>query len=144
VVVPVGGGGLISGVVTGLAAAGSAARVWGVEPTGAPKLARSLADGHPVRLERTASIADGLITLTVGDVPFAELARHRERLAGVALVEDDSLREAMHFLWRQCRLAVEPSGAATVAAVRSGAVQPAAPTVLIVSGGNVDPARLED
>jgi len=144
VVVPVGGGGLISGVVTGLAAAGSVARVWGVEPTGAPKLARSLADGHPVRLERTASIADGLITLTVGDVPFAELARHRERLAGVALVEDDSLREAMHFLWRQCRLAVEPSGAATVAGVRSGAVRPAAPAVLIVSGGNVDPARLED
>ena len=144
VVVPVGGGGLISGVVTGLAAAGSVARVWGVEPTGAPKLARSLADGHPVRLERTASIADGLITLTVGDVPFAELARHRERLAGVALVEDDSLREAMYFLWRQCRLAVEPSGAATVAGVRSGAVRPAAPAVLIVSGGNVDPARLED
>src|SRR5216117_2125602 len=144
VLVPVGGGGLIAGVVTGLAAAGNSARVWGVEPVGAPKLARSLADGHPVRLERTASIADGLITLTVGDVPFAELARHRERLAGVALVEDDSLREAMHFLWRQCRLAVEPSGAATVAGVRSGAVRPAAPAVLIVSGGNVDPARLED
>src|SRR5438034_1125143 len=70
--------------------------------------------------------------------------RHRQRLAGVALVEDDSLREAMHFLWQHCRLAVEPSGAATVAAVRAGAVRPAAPAVLIVSGGNVDPALLED
>src|SRR6184192_3779730 len=144
VVVPVGGGGLISGVVVGLAAAGSAARVWGVEPAGAPKLARSLAAGRPVRLERTASLADGLITLSVGDIPFAQLAHHRDHLAGVALVEDDALRDAVHFLWRECRIAVEPSGAATTAALRSGAVPPVPPTVLVVSGGNVDPALLED
>jgi len=144
VVVPVGGGGLISGVVVGLAAAGSAARVWGVEPAGAPKLARSLAAGRPVRLERTASLADGLITLSVGDIPFAQLAHHRDRLAGVVLVEDDALRDAVHFLWRECRVAVEPSGAATTAALRSGAVRPVPPTVLVVSGGNVDPALLED
>lgn len=144
VVVPVGGGGLIAGVLAGLAAAERAAMVWGVEPAGAPKLYRSLAAGRRTRLERTASIADGLITLSVGDIPFAELTRHRERLAGVALVDDDSLRDAVHFLWRACRLSVEPSGAATVAAVRSGAVKPPAPAVLIVSGGNVDPSLLED
>ena len=144
VVVPVGGGGLISGVVAGLAAAGSKATVWGVEPAGAPKLHGSLAAGHPITLERTASVADGLITLTVGDVPFAHLSHHRDRLAGVALVEDDTLREAVHFLWHQCHLAVEPSGAATTAAVRSGAVRPVPPTVLVVSGGNVDPSSLED
>src|SRR5437870_1024002 len=144
VVVPVGGGGLIAGVVTGLAAAGSGATVWGVEPVGAPKLKRSLEAGHPVRLERTASIADGLITLGVGDIPFAQLAAQRDRVAGVALVEDDTLREAVHFLWQHCHLAVEPSGAATTAAVRSGAVHPVPPTVLVVSGGNVDPSLLED
>jgi threonine dehydratase len=146
VVVPVGGGGLISGVVTGLAAAGSRAAVWGVEPAGAPKLQRSLAAGAPVRLERTASVADGLITLTVGAVPFAELARHRERLRGVVLVEDDSIRDAVHYLWRTCQLAVEPSGAATTAALLSGAIQPSeeGATVLIVSGGNVDRTLLED
>jgi threonine dehydratase len=148
VVVPVGGGGLISGVVAGLAAAGSRAVVWGVEPAGAPKLHRSLAAGAPVRLERTASVADGLITLTVGAVPFAELARQRERVRGVVLVEDDSIREAVHYLWRTCRLAVEPSGAATTAAWLSGAIQPSGegggPTVLVVSGGNVDRSLLED
>src|SRR5467141_4994026 len=144
VVVPVGGGGLIAGVVTGLAAAGSRATVWGVEPAGAPKLKRSLEAGRPVRLERTASIADGLITLSVGEIPFAHLAAHRDHVAGVALVEDDSLREAVHFLWQHCHLAVEPSGAATTAAVRSGAVDPVSPTVLVVSGGNVDPSLLED
>ncbi|HTY06736.1 MAG TPA: threonine/serine dehydratase [Gemmatimonadales bacterium] len=144
VVVPVGGGGLIAGVVTGLAAAGSRARVWGVEPVGAPKLTRSLAAGAPVRLDRTASLADGLITLTVGAAPFAHLLAQRERIAGVALVEDDSLREAVHFLHRECRLTVEPSGAATTAALRSGAVRPSGTTVLVVSGGNVDPLLLED
>jgi threonine dehydratase len=144
VVVPVGGGGLIAGVVTGLAAAGSRATVWGVEPVGAPKLKRSLEAGRPVRLDRTASIADGLITLGVGEIPFAHLAAQRDRVAGVALVEDDSLRAAVHFLWQQCHLAVEPSGAATTAAVRSGAVLPVPPTVLVVSGGNVDPSLLED
>jgi threo-3-hydroxy-L-aspartate ammonia-lyase len=144
VIVPVGGGGLIAGVVTGLVTGGSAARVWGVEPVGAPKLKRSLDAGRPVRLDRTASIADGLITLTVGAIPFAQLAGHRDRVAGVALVEDDAVRDAVHFLWRECHLAVEPSGAATTAAVRSGALRPVSPTVLVVSGGNVDPSLLED
>jgi threonine dehydratase len=148
VVVPVGGGGLIAGVVTGLAAApppdASRATVWGVEPAGAPKLQRSLEAGRPVRLDRTASIADGLITLTVGAIPFAQLIAHRDRVAGVALVEDEALHDAVQVLWRQCHLAVEPSGAATTAAVRSGAVRPVPPTVLVVSGGNVDPTLLED
>src|SRR3989441_5215316 len=61
VVVPVGGGGLISGVVVGLAAADSAARVWGVEPAGAPKLARSPAAGKPGRLQPPASLARGVV-----------------------------------------------------------------------------------
>ena len=147
VVVPVGGGGLIAGVAAGLRAAGSRATIWGVEPTGAPKLKRSLEAGRRMRLDHTASIADGLITLSIGAVPFAELTEPG-RVAGVALVDDASLREAMHFLWRECHLAVEASGAATVAAVRSRAVQvparAAGSTVLIVSGGNVDPALLED
>lgn len=144
VLVPVGGGGLISGVVAGLVAAGSRAKVWGVEPAGAPKLKRSLEAGTPIRLERTASIADGLITLNVGGIPFAELQHHKARLRGVVLVEDDSIRDAVHFLWRTCQLAVEPSGAATTAALLSGAVRPSGVTVLIVSGGNVDRALLED
>ena len=142
-VVPVGGGGLISGVVTGLTAAGSKAAVWGVEPAGAPKLHHSLAAGTVVHLERTSSIADGLITLNVGDVPFAELTREKDRLRGVVLVEDDSIRAAVQFLWRTCRLAVEPSGAATTAALLAGAVPRSRTTVLVVSGGNVDRSLLE-
>ena len=143
VVVPVGGGGLISGVVAGLAAAQSKAVVWGVEPAGAPKLHRSLAAGKVVRLERTGSIADGLITLNVGQIPFAELTRERGRIRGVVLVEDDSIRAAVQFLWRTCGLAIEPSGAATTAALLAGAVPRSRTTVLVVSGGNVDRSLLE-
>jgi threonine dehydratase len=143
VLVPVGGGGLIAGVVVGLAVAGSAAMVWGVEPAGAPKLKRSWEAGAPVRLDATASIADGLITLTVGAIPFSVLQAHRDRVGGMVLVEDDSIREAVHFLHRCCDLSVEPSGAATTAALRSGAVDPPRPVALVVSGGNVDPALLE-
>lgn len=143
VVVPVGGGGLISGIVAGLGAVNSTAVVWGVEPIGAPKLHRSLAAGEVVRLDRTASIADGLITLNVGAIPFAELSKQRDRIRGVALVEDDSIRAAMQFLWRTCRLAVEPSGAATTAALLGGLVPRSRTTVLVVSGGNVDPSLLE-
>lgn len=143
VVVPVGGGGLISGVVTGLAAAGSEAAVWGVEPAGAPKLYKSLAAREVIKLQNTESIADGLITLNVGNVPFAELTRERERIRGVVLVDDDSIRAAVQFLWRTCRLAVEPSGAATTAALLAGAVPRGRTTVLVVSGGNVDPSLLE-
>jgi len=143
VVVPVGGGGLISGIVAGLRAVGSKAVVWGVEPAGAPKLHRSLAAGKVVRLDRTGSIADGLITLNVGAIPFAELTRERERIRGVVLVEDDSIRAAVQFLWRSRRLAVEPSGAATTAALLGGMVPRSRTTVLVVSGGNVDPSLLE-
>src|SRR5437016_13964369 len=75
VVVPVGGGGLISGIVAGLGAAGSTAGVWGVEPGGAPKLHNSLAAGKVVRLDKTGSIAYGLITLNIGTLPFARLPR---------------------------------------------------------------------
>ncbi len=144
VVVPVGGGGLIAGILAGLAAGGSPARVWGVEPTGAPKLTRALAAGEPTRLERSASIADGLVPLRIGAVPWAQLVHDRGRLAGVAVVEDDSIRDAVHYLWRECRLAVEPSGAAVVAALRAGTLRPAGPVVLVISGGNVDPSFLED
>ena len=143
VVVPVGGGGLISGIIAGLAAAHSAAVVWGVEPIGAPKLHHSLAEGKVVRLERTGSIADGLITLNVGNIPFAEISKERERIRGVVLVEDDSIRAAVQFLWRTRRLAVEPSGAATTAALLTGLLPRSRTAVLIVSGGNVDPSLLE-
>src|SRR5258705_13940566 len=78
VLVPVGGGGLISGVVAGPGPAQSRARVWGVEPAGAPKLKRSLEAGSPVRLESTNTIPDGLNNLNAGGIPLAQLHGHSD------------------------------------------------------------------
>lgn len=143
VVVPVGGGGLLAGIVAGLAAAGSAAEVWGVEPAGAPKLSRALQAGHPVRLASATSVADGLLPLALGELPWETLQAHAECLRGVVMVDDDSIRRAMQFLKARSSLTVEPSGAATTAALQSGQLQPPTPAVLVVSGGNLDPALLE-
>src|SRR5258705_12136255 len=122
---------------TGPGAAGSRAVVWGLEPAGAPKLHHSPAAGKVVRLERTGSIADGLITLNVGEIPFAELAREKDRLRGVVLVEDDSIRAAVQFLWRTCRLVPVPAGSGTNAPLLARLVPRARTTMPLVSGGNV-------
>ncbi len=143
VVVPVGGGGLIAGVTAGLAAAGSVADVWGVEPVGAAKLTRALDVGRPVPLDHSASVADGLLPLTFGTLPWTVLQTHRARLRGVVAVEDDSIAAAMHFLRMRLSVTAEPSGAATTAGLRTGQLRPEPPAVLVVSGGNLDPALVE-
>lgn len=136
VAVPVGGGGLLAGVTTAVAAAAPQVRVIGVEPEGAAALGAALAAGRVVRLDGTASVADGLLPLAVGELNF-ELVRGRvEPLT----VSDQDIIDATVWLHRHAGLTVEPSGAATTAALLSGACRPSGPTVLIVSGGNVDPA----
>jgi threonine dehydratase len=136
VLVPVGGGGLAAGVATALAHLRRDARITGVEPEGAAGFNAALAAGHPVRLERTASIADGLLPLSVGTITFRHL---KDRADGV-VVTDGAIAEATLWLRSEQGVMTEPSGAATTAALRSGALTPKGPTVLVVSGGNADPA----
>lgn len=138
VVAPVGGGGLAAGVAAALNGR-PAIRLTGVEPEGAATLTAALDAGHPVRLSRTASVADGLLPLSVGAITFNHL---RGRADAVTVAETDIV-EATKWLYTELRLAVEPSGAVTTAAVRCGVLQLAGPTVLIVSGGNVDPGELD-
>jgi threonine dehydratase len=138
VAVPVGGGGLAAGVATAMAALKPEVKVTGVEPEGADGFNRALAAGHPVRLERSASIADGLLPLSVGTVTF----RHLKDRARGAVVTDQAIAEATLWLRSVPQVMAEPSGAATTAALRSGAIRPTGPTVLVVSGGNADPAAI--
>lgn len=139
VAVPVGGGGLIAGITTALAGLGSAARVVGVEPVGAAALAAALVADAPVRLDHTESVADGLLPLSVGTLTFEHV---RGRVDAVQ-VSDTAIREATVWLDRHADVQAEPSGAATTAALRSGmAVH--GPTVLVVSGGNVDRSTIEE
>jgi threonine dehydratase len=130
-VVPVGGGGLISGIAT----AAQGRRVIGVEPELSPALHEALRAGHPVPVE-PGSIADGLAA------PFAGthcLAVCKERVERVVLVTEDELKTAFRFLYARAKLAAEPAGAAAVAALlaRKVPLEPGETVVAVVSGGNV-------
>ena len=140
VLVPIGGGGLLAGVSAAIRALSPETRIVGIEPAGAPKMRRSLDAGSPVTLDRVDTIADGLKPVRPGDLTFAHV---RALVDDVVLVDDESIRRAVVWCYRQ-RLVVEPSGAATVAALMSGQVAASehGETVAVLSGGNLDPALL--
>lgn len=135
VLVPVGGGGLSAGVAAAVKLHRPEARVIGVEPLGAPKLSTARQAGAPVRLDRTASIADGLLAVEIGHLTFAH---HQRYVDDVVLVDDAAMKRAMRALLDRAKLVAEPSGAITVAAVMEGAVQLSMPAVLVLSGGNIE------
>jgi threonine dehydratase len=140
ILVPVGGGGLIAGIAAAVAAMKPTVRVIGVEPVGAPKLARALEAGQPIVLDHTDSLADGLLPLAIGKLPFAVLSKVvRESVQ----VSESEITDGVRFLYQEAGLSVEPSGAVTTAALLSHRVVPNGPTVAIVSGGNVDPELLQ-
>jgi threonine dehydratase len=142
VVVPIGGGGLISGVAAAIRSLAPSAVIVGVEPEGAPKMSRSLEAGHPVTLDRVQTIADGLKPVRPGDLTFLHT---RDLVDRVITVDDASIRDAVMWCLGQ-RLIVEPSGAATVAAILSGRIGPpdGEAIVAVLSGGNLDPSILRD
>jgi threo-3-hydroxy-L-aspartate ammonia-lyase len=135
VLVPVGGGGLGAGVATAVKLLSPSTRVIGVEPEGAATMTRALEAGAPVLLESTRSLADGLLSVRIGNIPFAHLRRYMD---DVVLVDDAALLKGMRFLLDRAKLVAEPSGAATVAALLSGAVRPRGRTVALLSGGNIE------
>ena len=141
VVVPVGGGGLISGVAAAIKLMRPGVVVVGVEPAGAAKMSASLAAGHPVTLEKTGSIADGLMAVRPGDLTFAHVQRFVD---AVVTVTDAQIAAAATWLFFEAKQVVEPSGAATTAAVLNGLITSPEPVVAIVSGGNVSPQTLSE
>jgi threonine dehydratase len=142
VYVPMGGGGLASGVAEAVKASAPHVRVVGVEPAGAPKMTESLAAGHPVTLAQSASIADGLLAVRPGDLTFEHV---RALIDEVVRVSEDEIADALRFLARHTKMVVEPSGATSVAGARRLAPQGSPGVhVAVVSGGNVDPAAFAD
>jgi threonine dehydratase len=135
VLVAVGGGGLIGGVASWYA--GSATRVVGVEPEGAPTLTHALAAGRPVDAPAGSIAADSLAPRQVGALMFPIA---RDHVAGVALVSDDEIVRAQQTLWDMFRLAVEPGGAAAFAALLAGRVapDPEEHVVVVLCGANTD------
>jgi threonine dehydratase len=141
VLVPVGGGGLSAGVAAAVKLLAPAARVVGVEPACAPKLSRARAAGEPVAIPASGGLADGLLAIRVGTVPFAH---HQAYVDEVVTVPDAALADAVRYLLDRVKLVAEPSGAITVAALLTGLVRPAGPTVAVLSGGNVEWDGLRD
>ncbi|HWE09637.1 MAG TPA: pyridoxal-phosphate dependent enzyme [Solirubrobacteraceae bacterium] len=135
VVVPVGGGGLISGCATVVTALAPGTRVIGVEPAASDDVARSLASGQRERVEVGRTIADGQQTAAPGELTWPVI---RERVDQVVTVGDDEIVAAMRLLFERMKLVVEPSGACGLAALLAGAVPVAGQRVgVVLSGGNV-------
>ena len=140
IVVPVGGGGLISGIALACAHLRPGLSVFGVEPDGACAMRRSLERGAAVTLECVETVADGLAAPMAGALNFEIVRRHVEE---VVLVSDAEIREAMAFILSHAKLVVEPAGAAAVAALLAGRIAVGGrPVVAVLSGGNVDLERL--
>ncbi len=133
---PVSGGGLLSGIATAIRALKPSVRVVGVEPEGAAKLTAALAAGRPTRIEKPTSLADGLLTPSVGTITFAQM---RDTVREAVQVSETQLVDAVRMLWHRMGWRVEPSGAIAVAALLAGRVNPTGPTVAVVTGGNMDP-----
>ena len=133
VVVGVGGGGLVSGVVTALE---GRARVVAVEPEQAQAFRAGLEAGHSVPVE-TNTIADGLAPPFAGELAL-QICRGN---VDSVLVSEAEIADGMRFLYTRAKLACEPAGAAATAAVLTGKVDLAGPTAVVVSGGNVLPRQ---
>jgi threonine dehydratase len=136
VILPVGGGGLCSGVATAVKSLRPRVKIFGVEPAGAPKMSESLKKGELVTLPGTNTIADGLKPVRAGELTFEHV---RKYVDDVVLVSDEEILAATRHLVYREKLIVEPSGAATTAAVLSNKLKlPKGPAVVVISGGNVD------
>lgn len=135
VLVPVGGGGLISGTAIAVKSRRPSVQVFGVEPTGAAKLAVSLKERHRVMVE-SRSVADGLIPSSIGEIAFDVCSR---LVSDVLTVSEEQITEATRILLRDAHYLAEPSGAAPVAALLAGSGRErlGKRVALIISGGNI-------
>ena len=137
IVVPVGGGGMISGVATAVKGAKPGVRIIGVEAEASPGAVRSLEAGAPAHVEMSDTLADGIAVKRIGDLTYP----HLEALADdVVLVSEEEIIRAIFFLLEREKLVVEGAGAVGVAALLEGkvGVGEGDSVVCILSGGNID------
>lgn len=144
IIVPVGGGGLVSGVASAVqqkaATLGRTVRIIGVQAVNAAPYPVSLQRGEVTQVPIQATIADGIAVSRPGVLNFNIV---RERVDQILTVSDDDTARALVVLLERAKLVVEPAGAVGVAAILSGQVRNAGTTVVVLSGGNIDPLMME-
>ncbi len=139
VVVPCGGGGLLSGIAVAVKATHPDVRVIGVQAAGAAAFPGSLRAGHPVKLDSMSTMADGIAVGLPGEVTFTAV---RELVDEIVTVSEASLSRAVLATLERAKMVVEPAGAAAVAAILDDPSRFGTPTVGVLSGGNIDPLLL--
>jgi threonine dehydratase len=139
IVTPLGGGGLLAGCAVAAHGIDADIEIWGVEPRAGNDVQQSLERGERVTIDVPMTIADGLQTQSPGEITFPIIQEH---VTGIATVSDAELVEAMRLLFERMKLVVEPSGAAAFAAVLNERFPVRGKRIgIVLSGGNVDPAR---
>ncbi|MGD8297525.1 MAG: threo-3-hydroxy-L-aspartate ammonia-lyase [Desulfobacterales bacterium] len=138
--VPCGGGGLLSGCAVAAKGKNPNCRVIGVEPELADDATRSFHSGKLQSVKNPPTIADGTRTPSLGDITFPLV---REYVDDMKTVPESAIIEAVKFLFYRTKLVVEPSGALGVAAILSGQINPCGRIGIILSGGNLDGATIK-
>lgn len=143
VVVPVGGGGLISGIATAIKSKNPKVKVIGVEPIGAAAMAQSLKQGTVVSLNNIDTIADGLAAPFAGEYTLAHVKKYVDE---IVLVSDEEIIAALRLILERCKILTEPAGAAGFAALlfKKVVVPKGAQVVCVLSGGNIDRSCLKE
>jgi len=141
IVVPIGGGGLISGTAMATKSINPGVRIVGVESSGAPAMQRSVEAGHPITLEEVDCVIDGLRVKRVGENTRSVCARFVER---IVTVPDEQIFDAVLWLMARTKLVTEGAAAAPVAALLQGLIDapPGTKVVAVLSGGNLDVEQL--
>jgi threonine dehydratase len=143
VVVPVGGGGCISGITTYLAERTTNTAVLGVEPAGAAAMVAALANGEPVTLDHVDQFVDGAAVAKAGALPYAALAAAGD-MVSITTVDEGAVCTAMLDLYQNEGIIAEPAGALSVAALLEADVAPGSTVVCLISGGNNDVSRYNE
>jgi threonine dehydratase len=139
VVVPIGGGGLISGIATALKSVDEEVRVVGVQAAGAASIPACLDAQRVVEVSHLSTIADGIAVKSPSELTLSHI---QSLVDEVVVVNDEAIAQAVVFTAERMKMVLEPSGAAGVAAVLGGLSELVPPVVVVLSGGNIDPLLL--
>lgn len=140
IVVPIGGGGLISGVAIAIKSLRPDVKIIGVQASGAPSMAQSVAEGHPIQLASASTIADGIAVKQPGDLTYEICSQYVDE---IVTVDEDEIAAAILYLLEKCKVVSEGAGAVPVAALLHGKFKPEGKVCCVVSGGNVDVNTLQ-